>query len=170
MSGQTERRSLTEMVVLALLVEAPAHGFALARQLEPSTDLGRVLTVRRPLVYRALDRLVDADLAEADHGEPGAGGPVRIPHQATAEGCDVVSEWLERPVDHVRDIRIELLVKLRLLERSAHDRTKLVTRQRRALADTLDTLAAAPDPGDVVDRWRHHNAVAARQFLADLGH
>ena len=168
MSGQTDTRSLTEMVVLALLVEEPAHGFAVARQLAPATDLGRVLTVRRPSVYRALDRLVAAGLAEADGREPGAAGPVRIPHRATAPGRRAVTDWLMQPVDHIRDIRIELLVKLRLLERSGLDRSGLVDRQRRTLASTLDTLVT--DSGDdVVDRWRHHNAVAARRFLDDLG-
>ena len=69
--------SLTEWVVLAVLVEAPIHGFAIAKELRPDTDLGRILTVHRPLVYRALDRLVAAGLAEPHHTEPGAAGPTR---------------------------------------------------------------------------------------------
>ena len=52
--------SPTEHAVLGVLAEAPTHGFAIAKDLAPGTSVGRVLTVRRPLVYRALDRLVAA--------------------------------------------------------------------------------------------------------------
>ncbi|MGH8947639.1 MAG: PadR family transcriptional regulator, partial [Acidimicrobiia bacterium] len=69
--------STTEYVVLGLLTEGPTHGFAISKVLQPGTNLGRVITVRRPLVYRALDRLVDAGLAEPAHTEPGAAGPNR---------------------------------------------------------------------------------------------
>ena len=49
----TRSRSLAEWAVLGLLAEEPAHPFALARQLGPGGPLGRVMTVLRPLVYRA---------------------------------------------------------------------------------------------------------------------
>ena len=57
--------SPTEHAVLGLLAEAPTHGFTIPKELAPGTSVGRVLTVRRPLVYRALDRLVALRLAEA---------------------------------------------------------------------------------------------------------
>ncbi len=49
-NGVDAELSLTEWVVLALLGERPAHGFALARELAAGGDLGRILTVHRPLV------------------------------------------------------------------------------------------------------------------------
>ena len=88
--------SLTEWVVLAVLVEAPIHGFAIAKELRPDTDLGRILTVHRPLVYRALDRLVAAGLAEPHHTEPGAAGPARTLHQPTLTGRRAADAWLDR--------------------------------------------------------------------------
>ncbi|MFV0259098.1 MAG: PadR family transcriptional regulator, partial [Acidimicrobiales bacterium] len=69
--GGVPELSLTEWVVLAVLAEAPTHGFAVAKELRPGTDLGRVITVHRPLVYRALDRLVAAGLIEYHSTEPG---------------------------------------------------------------------------------------------------
>lgn len=98
--------SLTEWVVLALLAEAPCHGFAVSKELRPGTDLGRILTVHRPLVYRALDRLVSAGLAEPHHTEPGDAGPNRTLHRVTGRGAVGVGDWLDRPVGHVRDLRI----------------------------------------------------------------
>lgn len=160
--------SLNEWVVLALLAEKPAHGFALARQLRPHSDIGRVLTVHRPLVYRALDRLVDADLAELQHTEPGDAGPNRTVHRVTRSGRRALDWWLGQPVHHVRDLRIEFLVKMRLSERARRDPAPLVAAQHTALADTLDNLTRLDPDADIVDEWRRHNAQAAARFLAEL--
>lgn len=160
--------SATEWVVLALVSEEPAHGFALARQLEADADLGRVLTVHRSVVYRSLDRLVGAGLVEPQQTEPGDGGPDRTVQGPTRAGRIALQQWLDEPVAHVRDIRIELLAKLRLNERAGRDRSALVAAQWEALGATLSRLTA-PDPSaDVVDRWRRHNALAAQAFLEEL--
>ncbi|MCP3989984.1 MAG: PadR family transcriptional regulator [Actinomycetia bacterium] len=160
--------SLTEWVVLALLGEEPVHGFALARLLQPEADLGRILTVHRPQVYRALDRLVMAGLAEPHHTEPGDAGPNRTVHRLTRRGHSVLDHWFAAPVAHVRDLRIELLVKLRLGERARRDPTPLLYAQQAALAGTLSSLTKGGTEVDVVDRWRYHNARAATAFLDDL--
>jgi DNA-binding PadR family transcriptional regulator len=161
--------SITEWVVLALLDEGPAHGFALARELQATGDVGRVLTVRRPLVYRALDRLVAAGLAAPQRTEPGDAGPNRVVHEITEAGRWAARGWLEEPVAHVRDLRLEFLAKVILLRRSHRSPAALVDAQRRALAAQLTALA---DPADVVDEvelWRLHNARAAAAFLTELG-
>ena len=158
--------SVTDWVVLALLVERPSHGFAIAKELRPGTDLGRVLTVHRPVVYRALDRLVVAGLAEAGRSEPGS-GPNRTVHRSTRRGRAAVDRWLDRPVAHVRDLRIEFLVKLRLNERRGRALDPVVGAQQRTLTDTFDRLARGGGD-DVVDRWRRQNALAASAFLDEL--
>jgi DNA-binding PadR family transcriptional regulator len=160
--------SLNEWTVLCLLAEQPAHGFALARQLEPSSDLGRIMSVRRPLVYRALDRIVTAGFAEAYRTEPGDAGPNRKRHRLTTDGDEAAAVWLSAPVTHIRDLRIEFLVKLRLNERSGHESSTLVQAQREALSGTLEQLSELRDDADVVDRWRRHNAIAVSKFLAAL--
>lgn len=159
--------SLTESVVLALLGEGPTHGFAVARELQAGSDLGRILTVHRPLVYRALDRLRDGGLVEESATEPGDAGPTRTVMRTTRKGKVALNRWFVRPVDHVRDLRIEFLIKLRLTERVGRDATVLVTAQRAELADTLATLSVSNDD-DVVDQWRRHNAAAAQSFLSSL--
>jgi DNA-binding PadR family transcriptional regulator len=113
--------SSTEHAVLGVLAEGPAHGFAVARELAPGTDLGRILTVRRPLVYRALDRLIEAGFAEAVTIEPGDAGPRRTVLQVTRWGRRRLDGWLAQPVEHVRDIRIDFLLKISLIVRSGGD-------------------------------------------------
>ena len=160
--------SLTEWTVLALLVEGPAHGFALAREFEPGSDLGRVLTVHRPLVYRALDRLDSAGLVAPHHSEKGRAGGQRTIFGVTPSGRDGAATWLGRPVVHIRDLRIEFLVKLRLIDRAGIDRRSLIRSQRAAITEPLDNLMRPGEGADEVDLWRMHNARAAMAFLHDL--
>lgn len=160
--------SLSEHAVLGLLVAGPAHGFAISKALEPATEIGRIITVRRPLVYRALDRLVAAGLAEPGHTEPGTAGPNRLIHRVTPSGRKHLNRWLGRPVGHVRDMRIEFQLKLALHEVLGRSPLLLVRRQRKALAPTLAALDAASSPIDNLELWRRHNAAAAAAYLESL--
>lgn len=166
-TGAVPDLSLTEWVVLAVLAEAPTHGFAIAKELRSGTDLGRVITVHRPLVYRALDRLVSAGLVEQHGTEPSDTGPNRTIHRPTDPGRHALEGWLDRPVQHVRDLRIEFLIKLRLNQRRHRNPQPLIAAQRAELADTFDQLTRSRSE-DVVDAWRNVNATAARLFLDHL--
>lgn len=168
-NGADTELSLNEWVVLAVLAERPAHGFAVARELAAGGDLGRILTVHRPLVYRALDRIVAAGLAEPAHVEPGAAGPNRTVHRPTRRGRTRLEWWLGEPVHHIRDLRIEFLVKMRLLERGRRDTGALVRAQQAALEAPLRRMTELGPNTDVVDRWRQHNAAAAQAFLHEFG-
>ena len=159
--------SITEYAVLGLLAESPNHGFVLSKQLESDSDVGRILTVRRPLVYRALDRLVHNDLAEPAHTEKGDAGPNRVVHRVTGAGRRELSRWLSRPVDHVRDMRIELLLKIALLIRSQRSPASLIAAQRKLIQPTLGALEEAIS-NDHVEIWRQHSARAANTYLEEL--
>ena len=161
--------SLTEYAVLGLLAEGPTHGFAISKALQPDTEVGRVITVRRPLVYRALDRLVDAGLAAPAHTEPGAAGPNRVIHRVTGKGKRRLDSWLASPVGHVRDMRIEFQLKLALLRRLDRSPLQLLVLQRRALDPTLAALEIpSSETVDHLELWRRHNAAAAASYLESL--
>lgn len=161
--------SQTEYVVLGLLAEGPSHGFAIARDLEADGPVGQILTVRQPLVYRALGRLVEAGLAEPVSVEPGDAGPQRVIHRITSLGRRHLMSWLTQPVEHVRDLRIEFLLKLVLLHRSGTSPLSLVEEQRAALHETLTALEnPAAESTDPVELWRKHNAAAAAAYLIHL--
>ena len=158
---------LGEHAVLAVLAEEPRHGWAVARELGPEGELGRVWTLSHPLAYRAMDNLVARGLVRATGTEPGR-GPRRTILAATASGRREVDSWLGTPVEHLRDVRTELLLKLVLNLRIGRDRRPLVRAQEEAFRDRFAALAAAaasPD-ADVVDLWRHESAEAVRRFLA----
>ena len=160
--------SITEYAVLGLLSESPAHGFAIARELSQASEVGRLFTVRRPLVYRALDRLVEAGYAEPLETEQG-GGPTRLVHAVTPLGRRRLTSWLREPVEHVRDLRIEFLLKMALLHRSDRSPLELIRRQRAALGSTIEALDESErSPHDHVELWRRHNAAAVRSYLEEL--
>lgn len=159
--------SVTECSVLGVLAEGPNHGFALARELSEKGEVGRVYTVRQPLVYRALDRLVEAGMAERMRTEESDSGPQRVIHRVTARGRHRLNRWLEEPVAHVRDVRIEFLLKLTLLRRAGRSPSRLIDEQRRALRPTLKALDD-DTTDDHVEIWRRHNARAVEAYLDEL--
>jgi DNA-binding PadR family transcriptional regulator len=159
--------SLTEWAVLGLLGERSAHGFALARELGTAAPLGRILTVRRPLVYRALDRLEGAGWCAPVQTEPGDAGPDRTVYRITSKGRQALNRWLDQPVAHIRDLRIEFLLKVGLNRRASRGIDDLVSRQQEALETTLAALTRGR-VNDEVALWRRHNARAAVAFLRGL--
>jgi DNA-binding PadR family transcriptional regulator len=159
--------SLNEWAVLACLVERPRHGYDIAAALDPATDVGTVWRVPRQLVYRALDRLDALGLASPRQEEPGEGGPPRQVYAATARGRDRLDRWLAEPVEHLREVRSALLLKLVVGRRLGVDPRPLVEAQRARFDPALDALAVPPPGDDPVALWRHHSAAAVAAFLED---
>jgi DNA-binding PadR family transcriptional regulator len=158
--------SLTDWLVLGVLCEEPRHGFAVARELAPNAELGRIWTVRRPLVYRALDHLVETGLAEARHVEPGAQGPERTVVAPTRSGRALLRQWLREPVEHPRDVRTVLLAKLALLARRGEPLRPLAEAQRTAFADVLRGLERRRRSSAGVDRLALHWRTSANRAIA----
>jgi DNA-binding PadR family transcriptional regulator len=163
---------LAEWIVLAVIDERPAHGFAVAALTARDGELGRVWHVPRPLVYRALGRLEDARLIVPGDSEAGL-GPKRTPYRCTSTGRDRLATWLETPVHHVRDVRSEFLIKLALHERRGSDPGLLVAAQRRVLVPITEALAVerAECTGfdAVLLAWRESSALAVLGFLGQIG-
>ena len=91
--------SLPEWLVLAILARQPAHGFAVAQLTAPDGDLGRVWQIPKAVVYRAIGRLLDADLIVPESTERGQ-GPQRTVYTATPPGSEAADRWLHTPVEH----------------------------------------------------------------------
>lgn len=164
--------SLSEWLVLCLVREQPAHGFALARELGPDGALGRVWRVPKPVVYRALQRLEQLGLVRAT-AQPSSQGPVRSLTEPTQAGRELAGSWLARPACHHRDVRSELLAKLALLDRAGMDPRPLLYAQREQLTPVAAALAAGLAQAGGFDRtlllWRAETVTATLRFLDALG-
>ena len=160
--------SLPEWTVLTVLSQQPAHGFAVARLTAPRGELGRIWQIPRPVIYRAIGRLVEADLVRPESVQPGL-GPQRTIFAATPQGRQAAKDWLDTPVAHVRDIRSHLLLKLALLDRTGADPGDLLRRQRAVLEPIARAIESGQPAGDGFDAtllaWRRATAAAALEFL-----
>jgi len=160
--------SLPEWTVLAVLSQQRAHGFAVAQLTTPCGELGRVWQIPRQVIYRAIGRLAEAGLIRPESVEPGL-GPQRTIYTATPQGRQAAERWLDTPVEHVRDIRSHLLLKLALLDRSGADPSDLLRRQRAVLEPIAQAIEAEPPPRESFDAtllaWRRVTVTAALDFL-----
>jgi PadR family transcriptional regulator AphA len=158
--------------VLALLCERPAHGWALASQLAPSGELGSIWSLGRPLVYRSLDILEARRLIEPAGSEPGARGPNRTIFRATEAGSAAVQDWLQEPVERVREGRSVLLLKLVFADRRGFDSGPLLTAQHGSIVAALDSLEARVLTSTADDaillRFRLESTRALLRFLDAL--
>jgi tRNA (adenine37-N6)-methyltransferase len=169
--GRTEP-SLTEWAVVGLLREEPVHGWDVARSLAPDGDVGRIWAVSRPLVYRAISVLRELGYVEDRGTSPSSSGPERVLLAPTARGRTAFRRWLGRPVEHVRDLRSELLLKLLFLERAGLDRVPLLRAQLAELERGEHGLVGRVSASEGFDRtvavWRLTSARAARAFVEAL--
>jgi PadR family transcriptional regulator AphA len=165
--------SLPEWTVLAVLSQRPAHGFAIAQLTAPGGELGRIWQIPRPVVYRAIGRLLDAGLITPESIEPGL-GPQRTIYTVTPHGREAAARWLDTPVAHVRDIRSHLLLKLALLDRAGGDPADLLMRQKAALEPIARAIEAGQPQRNGFDAtllaWRRATAAAALGFLESITH
>jgi DNA-binding PadR family transcriptional regulator len=163
--------SLAEWTVLALISENPTHGFAISQLTAPGGELGRIWHIPKPVVYRAIGRLEEAGLVEPQTVEPGR-GPQRTIYSVTSAGRKAAAAWLDTPVEHVRDVRSQLLIKLAFLDRAGTDATGLLRRQKAILQPIASAIATERPERKGFDAtllaWRRATAAAVLSFLDDI--
>jgi DNA-binding PadR family transcriptional regulator len=163
--------SIADWVVLGLVAEGPTHGWPIVRALRADGAIGRVWTVPRAVVYRSLATLTDRGYIEEIDDGAASGGPKRSIVRATRRGRAALRRWLETPVEHVRDVRTELLIKLALLARANRDPHVLIERQIAHLEPVFGAVSKRPAGTGfdlVLARWRREQAVAVDRFLRTL--
>jgi tRNA (adenine37-N6)-methyltransferase len=164
--------SLSEWAALGLLCEQPRHGWAIARELAPAGAIGRIHSCRRALAYRALGQLREAGVVEVRGVAPSDEGPERTTLAPTRRGRAVFRRWRENPVEHVRDLRSELMLKLLFHERAGTDPTALLREQAALLAKAelaLERQAReATDFEHTLALWRLSVVRAALTFVEAL--
>jgi len=170
--GSSKSLSLNEWAVLGRVAEGETHGFAVSREFAAAGLIGRIWTIPRPLVYRAIAMLVARGFVVETGTAPGAGAPTRRLVSITEAGRAAVGEWLQTPVAHVRDARSELLLKMLLLDRAGIDAKPLLRAQSALVGPMLSSLRGQLERNDgfesTIVRWRIYSTEALAQFLDDL--
>jgi DNA-binding PadR family transcriptional regulator len=161
---------LGEWACLGILYPGPMHGFAIAARLKPDGDVGRVWSISRPLTYRCLEQLEVRGYVHAIGEERGIAGGNRTILAATRSGRAQLRKWLHTPIEHLRDVRSELLLKLIVAELCEIDISPMLEQQHAVIEQLAGAIAGQVDDSraDVVDLWRIESSRAALRFLERL--
>lgn len=151
---------------LVLVGAGAGHGYDVARHFAPDGSLGEVLTLSRPVVYRALKSLEAADLVDSEESV-GVRGQLKWRLTQTTRGAAVAREWLTTPVTHVRELRTAFLVRYLLVTQTGGNTAAFVAAQRDALEVVTASLLANRN-SDAISMWRREQARAALRFLDEL--
>jgi len=164
--------SLPEWAALGLLCEGLRHGWAIGRELAADGEIGRVYSCTRPLVYRALGQLREAGLVEEKGTSASDEGPARTTLAATRRGRAAFGKWRDSAVEHVRDLRSELMLKLLFHERAGTDPVGLLRQQAGILTRGELALERQLRSSTAFDRtlvlWRLSVVRAALSFVEAL--
>lgn len=133
-----------EYAALGLLAVEPAHGYELHRRWLAS-PLAEVLPVEQSVLYgylRTLDRRGLLDWEEHRVGNR----PTRRIYEPSEAGWELLRGWLRTPVVRLREVRLDLLLKLYLLDLlDPRAQRRLLDRQIEACERLLDDARSAAD-------------------------
>ncbi len=144
-------------------------GYAVAQMLASDGPIGRVWTLERANVHDTLNRLISSEMIVEKTTAPGKRGPTRTLLSVTPRGRRRFQAWLAEPVDHVRDVRSLLLLKLLFLDRAGLSPNGLIDAQVAKLTTVLKGFEASRRGADGFDRvlatWRVNVCRATLEFL-----
>jgi DNA-binding PadR family transcriptional regulator len=103
-----------ELALLGLLRRHPSHAYELHQALQTTEPLGLVWRLKQSNLNALLNKLETAGYIESVLESQGTRPPRKM-LQLTATGRAVLDHWLETPVEHGRDFRLEFLAKLALV-------------------------------------------------------
>lgn len=142
MSPMTRLPLTTEHALLGFLRQRPMYGYEIYQQLSDAEGLGLVWRLKQSRLYALLAKLEQAGYVSAtiESQDP---RPPRKVFELTSAGRDAFLAWVERPVPHGREFRVDFLAKL-YFARSEGPAVvaRLVERQRAACRKWLEAQAA----------------------------
>lgn len=100
-----------EYILLGLIQERPAHGYALYERLLMTPELAHIWQVKRGKLYYLLEKLESDGLLSVTVSSQGP-YPDRKVYQLTPQGNESLEIWLHSPVLSSRYVRLAFLSKL----------------------------------------------------------
>ena len=107
-----------EHALLGLLAQSAGsrHGYDLAREFQPDSDLGRIIRLEPGMLYHHLKKMERAGWVVSQQ-EQVERRPARLAYSLTPGGQMELKTWMREPVGHTREIRLAFLVKLYLAQK-----------------------------------------------------
>lgn len=102
-----------EYAVLGMVRRKPTYGYELKQQFSGRQGLARVCPIEPAMVYAILKSLSGLELVDGEWDN--STYPPKAIYSATEAGDLEFQRWLLRPVGRMRDVRLDLLIKLYFL-------------------------------------------------------
>jgi PadR family transcriptional regulator AphA len=102
-----------EYAVLGLLLSGPKHGYEMARYFDRD-ELSEVCPVEQSLLYTYLRNVEDRGLVTWSEARVGNRPPRKL-FELSSHGRDLIETWLDEPVQRLRDVRLDFLLKVYFL-------------------------------------------------------
>ena len=129
-----------EYILLGLIREEPAHGYALYEKLRSTAELSLIWQVKRSKLYYLLDKLETDELLVSSITSQSP-YPDRKVYQITDQGIEILEQWMYSPVLSSRYVRLAFLSKLFfVLRKNREQAADLITKQIEVCQGWLDNL------------------------------
>lgn len=126
-----------ELALLGFLRDGALHGYEIGRRLADPAGLGLVWRLKPSHLYALLGRL-EAEGYVTCTVQPQAARPPRKLFRLTRSGRDAFLNWVQTPVPHGREVRLDFLTRYYFAEREGSKVVaRLLQRQRTACQDWL---------------------------------
>jgi PadR family transcriptional regulator AphA len=160
-----------EWSLLGFLAEQPMHGYEVYQRLSKAAELGLVWHLKQGRLYALLTRLEERGYIDYTL-EPQDSRPPRKVYALTPEGRAALDAWLQSPVEHGRDFRLEFLAKIYFVQREGEAMLRALFEAQRSVCQCwLERQQAALDalePGNyewLVYRFRLGQVRAIVEWL-----
>jgi DNA-binding PadR family transcriptional regulator len=158
-----------DYAILGLLGEQPRHGYELAEAFRPDGDLAAVCGMPLNVLYAQVHRLEGLGLVAGTVESLGPNRERTVLHLTDA-GRASFCAWLDLPVERMREVRQDFLLKLYFSRRDvAHDTPRLLDAQigrcEAYLAERIRERAQAP--GESFANLLGHMRVSAARATLD---
>jgi DNA-binding PadR family transcriptional regulator len=160
-------------VALGLLMPGSKHGYGLYQDFE--AGFSSIWKAGQTKFYVALSDLEARGLLRATT-EPQEGRPARKVYHLEDAGREAFQEWLHRPVESLRTIRVEFMAKLRFFDLlGLAGARRLIDAQievLQAMLDEWDRQSSEPQArgdtfyADIVQEFRRQQAIFVIEWLA----
>jgi len=142
-----------EYILLGLIRDEPAHGYALYEKLRSTSELSLIWQVKRSKLYYLLDKLESDGLLTSSVLSQSP-YPDRKVYQITDQGNEVLESWMFSPVLSSRYVRLAFLSKLYfVLSQDPAQASNLITNQLEVCQGWLENLS------------RQHESLADGEFI-----
>jgi len=157
-----------QYAILGLLREAPSHGYDLQRSFAEESDLGAVVHIEQASLYGTLKDLATRGLIAGEETREGA-RPPRTRYSLTRAGHQAFEEWAGTPVERLRQVRLDFLLKVYFARQDGTERVRLLVDAQIAAChrylSSLESRASALAPESFAYLFNESRSSAARATL-----